>query len=99
MKRQRKNRTDCCQEIIQSQHNINKLLDCLKAGKQLKLPEQLNMKFLKITNTQIEERKCEIGKINQMWRYGGCSESVNNKDTELEEKLVKISHWIEQELR
>ncbi|MEA5509572.1 hypothetical protein VB715_07335 [Crocosphaera sp. UHCC 0190] len=93
MKRQNKNCTDLCKkEFEESKHNINKLLDFLKAGKDLKLPNQLNMRPLK----QNEERKFTAGDINQMWRYGGCSEDI--KDDELEKKLIKILTWIEQEL-
>lgn len=98
MKRQSKNRTDdLCQEFKQSQHDINKLLDCLKAGTALKLPKQLNMKPVQTTKTQNkEERKFTVGDINQMWRYGGCSANID--DNELEKKLVKVLNWIEQEL-
>jgi hypothetical protein len=94
MKRQCKNRTD--QELAQSQHNINKLLDCLNAGPDLKLPNQLTMKPIKTRKAQNEERKLTPGDINQMWRYGGCSENI--KDDEIEKKLVKILTWIEQQL-
>ena len=92
MKRQSKNRTDLCQELGESQHNINKLLDCLRAGKRLKIPDQLRMKPLQ----QNEERKFTAGEINQMWRYGGTSHNMN--DNELEQKLVDILTWIEGEL-
>ncbi len=98
MKRQNKNCTDLCKkEFEESKHNINKLLDFLKAGKDLKLPDQLNMKPFKTGNNQNQERKFTVGNINEMWRYGGCSENI--KDNEIEKKLVTILNWIELELR
>jgi hypothetical protein len=92
LKRQSKDCTDSCPELVEVQHDINKLLDKLCAGEKLKLPRQLGMKPLK----KNQERKFSCGEINQMWRYGGCSENI--KDSELEEKLWEILNWIEQEL-
>ncbi len=92
MKRQRKNRTDLCQEISQSQHNINRLLDCLNTEDELKLPRKLNLKPLR----ENEERNCNVGQINQIWRYGGHSNNI--QDEEIEHKLLNIVNWIQQEL-
>ncbi|MDB9421013.1 hypothetical protein PN467_10880 [Microcystis aeruginosa CS-563/04] len=93
LKRQSKDCTDSCRELVEVQHDINKLLDKLAAGEKLKLPPQLGMKPLK--NNQ--ERKFSCGEINQMWRYGGCCENI--KDGELERKLLDILSWIAQELQ
>ncbi|NCR70712.1 MAG: hypothetical protein EWV55_22995 [Microcystis viridis Mv_BB_P_19951000_S69] len=93
LKRQSKDCTDSCPELVEVQHDINKLLDKLAAGEKLKLPPQLGMKPLK--NNQ--ERKFSCGEINQMWRYGGCCENI--KDGELERKLLDILSWIAQELQ
>jgi hypothetical protein len=93
LKRQSKDCTDSCPELVEVQHDINKLLDKLAAGEKLKLPPQLGMKPLK--NNQ--ERKFSCGEINQMWRYGGCCENI--KDSELEKKLLDILRWIAQELQ
>lgn len=92
LKRQRRDRTDLCTDLTDIQHNINKLLDRLGAGGGLKLPDQLGMKPLK----KNEERKFSCGEINQMWRYGGYCETI--EDSELEKKLLNILNWIEQEL-
>ena len=54
---------------------------------------QLSMKPLK--NNQERELSCD--EINQMWRYGGGCENI--KDGELENKLLDILRWIEQELQ
>jgi len=93
LKRQSKDCTDSCPELVEVQHDINKLLDKLAAGEKLKLPPQLGMKPLK--NNQ--ERKFSCGEINQMWRYGGCCKNI--EDSELEKKLLDILSWIAQELQ
>lgn len=93
MKRQSKTSTSHCREIEDAQHNINKLLDHLSAGQNLKLPSQLQMNPIKCQK-QSTERKLDVGKINQVWRYGGCLEN----DKEIENKLMRISDWIKQEL-
>ena len=104
MKRKSITRTDHCDEIGEAQHDINKLLDALGAGKKLKLPNKLNIAPIKDKSSK-EERKLESGKINQMWRYGGVvksktldGKSVNLTDDDLEKYLIEISKWIDQEL-
>ena len=104
MKRQGVNCTTHCQEIIEAQHNINKLLDALSAGQVLKLPNRLNMTPIK-DGGQRQERILDSGKINQMWRYGG-QLNINYKsndsniltDEKLERQLIQISEWIRGEL-
>ena len=93
LKRQSKDCTDSCRELLEVRHDINKLLDKLAAGEKLKLPSQLSMKPLK--NNQ--ERELSSGEINQMWRYGGCCKNI--EDSELEKKLLDILSWIAQELQ
>ena len=106
MKRQCVTTTDCCGEITDAQHNINKLLDCLSAGQSLKLPDQLQMTPIRTQKGQMVERKVDAGKINQVWRYGGILvDTVNSsfaiskiEDDKLEKQLMCISKWIQQEL-
>ena len=93
LKRQSKDCTDSCPELAEVQHDINKLLDKLRAGENLKLPSQLSMNPLK----KNQERKFSCAEINQMWRYGGCCDNI--KDNELEKKLLDILSWIAQELQ
>ena len=104
MKRRSVNCTNLCNEIGEAQHNINKLLDYLSAGRSLKLPVQLQMSSIKIQGNEIE-RKLDAGRINQVWRYGGCfiqagSSYTSNttEDDNIEKQLMRISEWIEQEL-
>lgn len=104
MKRKSVTCTNHCDEIGEAQHDINKLLDALGAGNQLKLPSQLNMAPIKDKSSK-DERKLESGKINQMWRYGGKIEETTDRDgtlikndADLEQYLIKISDWIKQEL-
>jgi len=79
-------------------HDINKLLDALSAGRDLKLPPEINM-----TSSQ----RVGCGEINQMWRYGGKVANIKNQkgdlvgspDEYLENCLLRISEWIKQELQ
>jgi len=88
MRRQKINRSDLCSEISDCQHDVNKLLDCLTAGEEWKLPAHLNMKPIKGKSRKNDERKFTPGEVNQMWRYGGCCENI--KDQNLEKKLLEI---------
>ena len=105
MKRQSITCTSLCSEIGEAQHNINKLLDHLMAGQSLKLPVRLQMSSIRIQGKETE-RKLDAGRINQVWRYGGCliqtsnnsSTSINREDDNIEKQLIRISEWIEQEL-
>ena len=98
MRRKNKKRTDLCTDISECQHDLNKLLDCLYAGQDLKLPAQLSMKSIKGKNGN-DERKFTPGDINQMWRYGGYCEAKDIADQDLEKKLLEIVNWIDGELK
>jgi hypothetical protein len=104
MKRESANNTEDCASLIalikgsgKDGHNINKLLDALCAGHDLKLPPEISMTF---------KRTINCGEINQMWRYGGKVANIKNQnrglvdatDEDLEKCLLKISEWIKQEL-
>lgn len=95
----RTNRTDLCIDIAECQHDVNKLLDCLSAGNNLKLPSQLTMKPIRGKSGKDDERKFTPGEVNQMWRYGGCSSLADTNDEELENKLLEIVKWIDGELK
>jgi len=97
MKRQSVNCSSDCREIGEAQHNINKLLDALSAGKSLKLPSQFHIDPINIKGLK-QERKIDPGTINQMWRYGGTMVDKNLTDQDLETHLTKISDWIQKEL-
>lgn len=56
MRRQQKRRTDLCQEIHESQHDINKLLDCLGIRGNLRLAAQLSMSQIKDKNGYYERK-------------------------------------------
>jgi hypothetical protein len=98
MRRQEKNRTDLCTDISECQHDLNKLLDCLCAGQNLKLPAQLSMISIRGKNGNTE-RKFTPGDLNQMWRYGGCCTVKDLADQDLENKLLEIVNWIDGELK
>lgn len=98
-KKPQTNRTDLCTDIDMCQHDINKLLDCLYAGEDLKLPPQLSMKPIKGKSGKDEERKFTPGEVNQMWRYGGCCSLPGTTDQDIENKLLAIVKWIDGELK
>lgn len=106
MKRRSVTCTSDCIEISQAQHNINKLLDFLRAGHSLKLPNQFDMAAITNKGKRLE-RKVDSGTVNQMWRYGGkaiesidpSGKTIGITDNLLEKHLIKISEWIEKELR
>ncbi|AFY99934.1 hypothetical protein [Calothrix sp. PCC 6303] len=97
MRREGKKRTDLCTNIYEFQHDINKLLDYLRVGGNVRLPSQLSMEKLR-SNNGYDERKFSAGELNQMWRYGGCC-STGATDEELEKKLLEIVAWIDGELK
>ncbi|MDD1420785.1 hypothetical protein MEO40_16930 [Dolichospermum sp. ST_sed1] len=110
MKKKRCHRTDLdsCQEIIECGHSINDMLDCLKAQRNLKLPEicieDIPDKRNNKKNKQ-EKRKLDSGQINQIWRYGGniigiITQRVEKQatDEDIENKLLVISKWIALEI-
>lgn len=97
MKREKKQVTDLT--ITELGHNINKMLDKVKAGKSLKLPSQIRLKPLR----NDEQRICDVENINQIWRYGHLFPSSKNdnfseNDQTIENKLLKIYDWIQKEL-
>ena len=100
MRRESATCTNDCEGISAAQHDINKLLDNLNAGRRLKLPILVRMTPVK--NKAIKQsRQVQCGQFNQMWRYGGfvdASYETSHSDKSLEDKLVNIANWIRQEL-
>lgn len=60
------------------------------------LPQSLRMKDCKVDNKDVT-RTCSPSEINQIWRYGGTLDGVEN-DIFLEGKLEKLNEIIEKEL-
>ncbi|MTV50955.1 hypothetical protein GJ688_18730 [Heliobacillus mobilis] len=77
-------------------HNINALLDELRAGVELHLPSTKMRKIRYSDGNEYERHVCSK-EYNQMWRYGGTSDTL--EDSVLEGKLENILRWIEGELR
>lgn len=78
-------------------HDLNKMLDLLRAGKERMLPNDLNLPDLKTTGGATLKRKHTQGELNQAWRYGG-SLTQPNCDNTLEAALENLNSWIEKEL-
>ncbi|EFA73474.1 hypothetical protein CRD_01283 [Raphidiopsis brookii D9] len=105
MRRQRQNRTDLCQDITECQHDINKLLDRVHAGQLLKLPK-ISISEIVDTKGNPIDRKINSGQINQVWRYGAEVIKIveddriqDATDGDIENRLLKISKWIQTELK
>ncbi len=95
--------TDVCEKVIQCGHDLNKLLDALRAGHDLKISRRI---VIKASHSSRLDRILKSGEINQMWRYGGeATHSQNGQgdlvdlsDEDLEKQLLKISGWIREVL-
>lgn len=79
-------------------HDLNKLLDVLTAGNDMKLPTNLNLSALRTPAQGNLKRPCGTGQINQVWRYGGVL-SEPHDDQALEFALEKLNKWLEGELK
>jgi hypothetical protein len=96
MKRQNASSTDLVPEIYKLGHDLNKLLDHLRAGGGLRLKQQYKICDLKKQNLS-SQRNFDSSEINQIWRYGGqASETFFDKD--IEESLSKIADWIKKQI-
>jgi len=78
-------------------HDINHLLDELKAGRALRLKSHFELPPYK-KNGQSIRRRHLTSELNQAWRYGGTLIDPEN-DEVFEQQLCKISDWIKGELR
>jgi hypothetical protein len=94
MKRENSTRTDDCDSLSQFGHNINALLDHLRAGEELRLSKEVSMRQIKDPTTQ---RPVKSKEFNQMWRYGGETENKPS-DADVEKQLLEIVKWIKKEL-
>jgi len=80
------------------EHDLNKLLDILRAGKSLQLPTCLNLPALKTAEKNELKRPCGTGQINQAWRYGGVLGAPSD-DQALEQALESVHKWLDGELK
>ena len=74
------------------EHNINKILNHLRCGKQLRLPANISL----YTNNPNAQRDTDQSSLNQVWRYG-----VNIKrpedHTHITKTLESICNWIKEQ--
>lgn len=80
----------------QFSHDINRLCQSLSINSAFMLPQSLKMTHCRIDNKDTP-RTFSSSSINQIWRYGGELEGIES-DIILEEKLNKLSMYIEKEL-
>lgn len=91
------NKTVIDSDIAQQfSHDINKLCEKLSINSSFMLPQSLCMKDCKVDSKDVT-RTCSPSEINQIWRYGGTLDGVEN-DIFLEGKLEKLNEIIEKEL-
>ncbi|GDZ94415.1 hypothetical protein PA905_23700 [Planktothrix agardhii CCAP 1459/11A] len=97
--------TNDCTDLYRDGHNINRLLDLLNNGNDLKLHGIICMSDIIDNQSNTISRRLKPGQINQMWRYGGKLEKWGNEsqqqrstDEDLEAKLLNICEFIEQEI-
>lgn len=79
-------------------HDLNKMLDTLKAGKEIRLPFDLKLSSVTGSNKQKLHRGCNPGQLNEAWRYGGKLEAPHD-DATLESALEGVFQWLNGELR
>ncbi|HID99895.1 MAG TPA: hypothetical protein EYP59_06360 [Thiotrichaceae bacterium] len=96
MKDKKQSRTDGLNPDILT-HDINKLLKELRAKGDLILNRTQMEPIKKSDRKSKDTRTVEPKYFNQMWRYGGKSNGLSDK--EIEEKLFKIVEWIKLELK
>ena len=80
------------------QHDLNKMIDLLRLGKERLLPSEILLPDLKLSGGQFLPRKHSSGELNQAWRYGG-NLSAPHSDKIFEAALETLNTWIEKELR
>ena len=85
-----------CQELTNIRHSINRLLDLLRAGNSLKLPSDISLGSMRFQGRNIP-RNAQASDLNQLWRYGGTTATPS--DAELEAALVKVTEWIDGDIR
>jgi len=79
-------------------HDINKMLDLLRLGKERQLPGEIELPDLKATRGVILKRKHTSAELNQAWRYGG-NLCAPHDDKIFENALEALNNWIAKELK
>lgn len=85
-------------DIEETGHDLRGLLKDLRLGKSCSLPENLNLREVKIENHgQVIPRNGGISLLHQAWRYG--MQCVNPTDEQLTQHLENVLEWIAGELK
>lgn len=86
-------------QFSEFQHDLNKLMDYLKTGKEYRLDSKIYLSDLRCLTSRKEGQgdSANCGELNQVWRYGAKAKIPT--DEELETKLLAIHEWIAGELR
>ena len=77
-------------------HNLNSMLDEVKCGDRLRLPDNISLEPLRYPHNR--QRNADQGELNQIWRYGVKFNDPTHQD-DVVSKLENICLWVKQELR
>ncbi len=81
----------------QLSHDLNRVMGLLRISNAYFLPSGLKLPPIKQKDRVEKQRNCEVGELNQVWRYGGVL--MGDADKLVEQQLEKINGWIAEEIR
>lgn len=81
----------------QLKHDLNRVMTLLCVAKEYFLPTGLSLSPFRQKNGARIPRSCDVGTLNQVWRYGGSL--VGDGDMRTEKQLEKINGWIAKEIQ
>ncbi|MHB1654905.1 MAG: hypothetical protein ACYCSZ_00855 [Burkholderiales bacterium] len=81
----------------QLKHDLNRVMTLLFVAKEYFLPTDLILSPFRQKNGTRTLRFCDVGTLNQVWRYGGSL--VDDGDMRAEQQLEKINEWIAKEIQ
>lgn len=91
LKRKNCKSTDELSDDVKLDHDLNKLLSELKTGRTLNIPNNIKIQ------AKPPRQPIMISELHQVWRYGG--KATDPPDDQLEQKLLKVINWIDQNIQ
>lgn len=88
-------KSDTFGEFSHIKHDLNKLMDTLSVGRELKLKTNICLD-LDEDGQPTGQRNASCADLNQIWRYG--AQAKIPTDLELESQLLAIQEWLRGEL-
>lgn len=84
-------------DVKKTGHDLTRILDKLRAGRQLELPANIQLSPVRAEGNQALQRNGTIESLHQIWRYGG--ECLQPVDDVCEQQLERVLDWIMGELQ